>query len=109
MADVKDFDKPLDTWIEEDVDVHTFEPEVDEDNNRVKFKSVTKKIKQRTFYSEGSTSTVVCTDHRYFPLDKGKYLFKCRHCSWRRIAPPVSFKYDPETGILTRRHTGERV
>lgn len=108
---VSEFDKPLDTWVEEEVEIPAFEPVVDEKNNRVEFKRTTKKAIQKTFYSEGTTSKLVCApgQHHYFPLDKGKYLFGCTKCTWKRFAYPTSYKFDPETGQLTHRITGEPV
>ena len=105
-----EFDKPLDTWIEEEVDIPSFEPIVNEKENRVEFKRTTKKTLQKTFYSEGRSIRAVCADHHYLPVgSKGNYIFACTKCDWNRVAPPVSFKYDQETGKLTRRHTGEQV
>lgn len=103
------FDKPLGVWIDEEVNVRTFEPEVDEKNKTVKIVAKDKKYHQKTIYVDSKPSTIVCKEHIYFCADKGKYLFKCRHCAWHRVALPVTFKFDPETGILTRRLTGERV
>ena len=104
-----DFDKPLNVWTEEEVEVPTFKPEYNEKEKRLEVKQSTTKIKQRTMYVDSRPSTVVCSQHIYFPKDKGKSLFKCKNCAWHRIALPISFKFDPETGILTRRKTGERV
>lgn len=104
------FDKPLNQWIEDEVDVPTFEPQVNEAEGRVEFTQTTKKVKRRTMYSDAKPTRIVCSKHEYYCADKGKYLFKCRNagCQWHRIAPPISFKFDPETGILTHRHTGVR-
>lgn len=103
------FDKPTNQWIEEDVDVKVMTPVFNEKTKVVELKEEVKTFKQKTFYADSPQTKIVCNDHRYVCLDKGKYLFKCKKCTWNRIAPPVSFKFDQETGILTRRRTGEQV
>lgn len=94
-------------FIEEEVNIPSFEPVVKEDH--VEFKQTTKKATRKTFYSDQKPKQVICTNHKYICLDKGKYSFKCVKCSWHKIAFPHLFKFDPETGILSNRKTGARV
>lgn len=103
------FDKPLNVWTEEEVEVPTFKPVLNEKENRIEIVQSTTKLKQSTIYVDSKPSTIVCKEHTYFCKDKGKSLFKCKNCTWHRIALPVTFKFDSDTGILTRRLTGERV
>ena len=111
MKDEKTFDKPLNSWVEEEVEMPVFTPVVNEEENRVEFKQEMKKVRQRTFYSNAKPTRLMCADHVYACINKGKYLFKCqtRGCGWHRIAPPVTFKFDPATGFLTYRESGIRV
>lgn len=105
----EEFDKPLNEWIEEDVDVKVMTPTFDPETKKVELKQEIKRVKQKTYYSDSAPTRLVCTDHVYRCIDKGKYKFKCVKCDWHRIALPVSFKFDEATGILTRRDTGVRV
>jgi hypothetical protein len=107
MADK--FDKPVNTWIEEEVDVKVISPSFDHKTKQVTLNEEVKKAKQRTYYSDSPANVVVCSHHKYKMIDRGKYLFKCINCSWHRIAPPVTYKYNPETMELRRRDTNERV
>ena len=95
------FDKPLNKWIEEEVEVDTIKPVVNEAKNRIELKRVKQKATQRTLYSNKPTRRVVCTKHVYACVNKGKYIFKCKKCDWYRIAPPITFKFDQNTGILS--------
>jgi hypothetical protein len=103
------FNKPTNEWIEEDVEVKVMTPVFDEKTKNMTLKEETKIVKQKTYYADSVPSTVVCNEHVYLCLDKGKYHFKCRKCAWNRIAPPVTFRFDEGTGILTRRSDGSRV
>lgn len=103
------FDKPLEKWIEEDVTVPVMTPKFNPNKGRVEFKQEDKTFKQKTFYSNQTPRNVVCREHVYKCLDRGKYLFKCTKCDWHRIAPPITFKFDPKTGILEYRDGRGRV
>lgn len=100
------FDKPLNTWIEEEVDMPVFTPEVNEKENRVEYTQTTKKVKQKTFYSDAPPRMVVCSSHEYVCLSKPNSLFKCTKCDWHRVAPTITYRYDPETKKLIHRETG---
>lgn len=102
------FNKPLNQWIEEEVEMPVFTPEVNEDEGRVEFTQTTKKVKQKTFYSDSPPRRVVCANHEYICLSKPKSLFKCTKCDWNRIALPVTYRYNPETKELIHRETGEK-
>lgn len=105
----KPFDKPTNEWIEEDIDLQVMSPVFNPETKRVELKEETKRVKQRTYYSDNPASRVVCNSHHYLPFDMGKYMFKCSKCDWHRIAPPVTFQYLPDTGELVRRKSGQRV
>lgn len=93
-------------FIEEEVDVPSFEPVVNEKKKRVEFRRTTVKATRKTMFVDSKPRRVICKDHKYFPIDKGKYTFKCMNCDWHRIAPPITFKFDQKTGKLTYRETG---
>lgn len=103
------FDKPTNTWLEEDVDVSIMTPVFDPETHKVEVTETVKRVKQRTFYSDSPATKVVCNHHHYQMINPGRYMFKCIHCDWHRIAPPVTFRFLPETGELVRRDTGQRV
>lgn len=101
------FPHPTNTWIEEDVDMPVFTPEVNEKEKRVEFTQTTKRVKQRTFYADSPQKRIVCSNHSYVPLNLKKSLFRCTRCDWRRVAPVITYKYDPDKKTLSRRDTGE--
>ena len=105
----EEFNKPTNEWIEEDVEIKVVSPVFDPETKRVELKQESKMVKQKTFYSNSTPSRVVCKEHIYVCLDKGKYHFKCTKCDWNRILFPVTYRFDEKTGIATNRITGVRV
>ena len=105
------FDKPLDTFIEEDIEIPSFEPVVNEKEKRVEFKQTTRKATRKTYYAHSKPQRVVCAGgtHKFRCIDKGKYVFKCINCDWHRILYPVTYKFDEKTGIATHRITRARI
>jgi len=103
------FPKKTNEWIEEEIDIPVMKPVVNEKKKRVEFVRGTEKATQKTFYADSPLKKIICKKHVYKCLDEGKYIFKCKNCDWNRIAYPVAHKFDPKTGILTNRKTGERV
>ena len=101
-----DFPHKLNEWIEEEVDVPSTETVVNEKENRVEFKQNTRKATQKTIYLDSKPTRVICGDHHYTCIDKAKYVFKCTKCDWHKIAFPVTYKFNPETGKLIHRETG---
>jgi hypothetical protein len=99
----------LNQFIEEEVDIPSLVPTINEKENRVEFKQGVVKGTQKTFYASSTPSRIICSDHRYIPANMGKYQFSCIKCAWTRVAPPNKFRYDPETKILTTRDTGIKV
>lgn len=96
-------------WIEEDSEIPVISPVVNEKEKRVEFVHTTQKVKQKTYYADSKPIQVVCKDHVYICLDKHKYLFKCTKCDWHRILSPITHKYDPVTGFVTYRESGQRL
>jgi len=105
------FDKPTNEWIEEDVEIPMMTPKVNPEKGRVEFTQSNKKAKRRTFYSDSPNKKMVCPEgsHVFYCIDKGKYIFKCKNCDWHKIAFPVTYKFNKETGELIHRVTNKRV
>lgn len=98
-------------WIEEEVEIPTMTPVINEGMKRVEFKQTTQKATRKTFYSDSPTKKVVCAggEHKFRCVDKGKYIFKCRHCDFHKVAFPVTYRYNQQTGKLTHRITENQV
>ena len=96
-------------FIEEDVPIEVTTPVYDPKTKKVELKKETQTFKQKTYYSDSPPKKIVCNEHTYVCVNKGRYLFQCTKCDWRRFALPVSFKFDPDTGVLTRRNSNIRV
>lgn len=103
------FDKQLDTWIDEEVEIPSFEPVVNEQSKRVEFKQTVRKATRKTFYTKPSQRKLICNDHFFYPVDKKKCVFRCNKCGFNKIAYPVTYKYSPEDGKLTHRETRNQV
>ena len=101
------FPKLTNQWLEEEVDMPVMTPHVDEEHGRVEFKQENKKVKQRTFYADSPPKKITCAKHFFISIDIHKYLFGCRDCDWRRIAFPITYRFDPKAGTLTHRKTGQ--
>lgn len=103
------FDKPTNKWIEEEIEVPSFEPVVNEKAGRVEYTQRMIKATRKTFYAESKPRKLICNDHFFYPEDKKKALFACNKCSYKKIAYPVTYRYNPETGKLTHRITHKKV
>lgn len=101
------FDKPVNEWIEEEVEIPSFEPRVNEAKKRVEFVQATKKATRKTYYASSPARKVICAggQHKFRSLDIHKSLFKCRECDFHKIAYPVTYKFNQETGKLIHRKT----
>ena len=106
---MSDFPGKTNEWIEEEIDVPVMKPRVNERKKRVEFVPTTEKATKKTFYADSPLKRIVCNKHVYRCIDKGKYVFKCKNCDWHRVAYPVTHKFNPKTGILSNRKTGDRV
>ena len=81
------FPKPLNTFIEEEIEIPSFEPRVNEKEKRVEFIQTIKKATRKTYYSNSPSKKMICAGgtHVFRCLDKGKYIFKCRNCDFHKI------------------------
>lgn len=111
LNELSDFKKdhpntPLNEMIEEEVDLPVSEPVIDPVNGKATFKTVVKKVKQKSYYTQSIPKMVICGKHFYEPLDSKKYIFKCKNCDYHYQARIPTHKYKPETGELVVRMTG---
>ena len=107
----EEFDKPLNEFIEEEIEIPAFEPVVNEKMKRVEFRQTTKKATRKTFYAKSTPRKLMCApgEHFFYPKDKKKSLFACNKCGFHKIAYPVTYKYYPETGQLVHKITKRSV
>jgi len=105
------FDKPINKWIEEDIEIPVMTPKVNEKEKRVEFTQTTQKAKRKTFYSDSPSKKIICAKgtHVFNCIDKGKYIFKCKNCDFHKIAFPVTYRFNEQTGKLIHRITGNTV
>ena len=106
---MSDFPHKTNEWLEKEVDVAVMKPSVNEKEKRVEFVPTTEKATEKTFYADSPLRKVVGKKHVYRCIDKGKYVFKCKNCNWHKVAYPITYKFNPKTGILSNRKTGDRV
>lgn len=102
----EDFDKPLDKWIDETVNVRTLVPVMDEKNKRVKLEYQDVPTKQRTMYVNPPSRKVMCAagEHEFYCADKHKYIFACNRCSFKRQVFPTTYEF--KDGNLIHKITG---
>lgn len=107
----KKFDQPLNQWIEEEVEVPQMVPKVNQKEKRIEFEQKKVKATQKTFYASSPKKKMICAKgtHYFACINRGKYIFKCHNCDYHKIAYPVTFKFDPDTGVLAYRDSGIRV
>lgn len=96
------FNKPLNEWIEEEVEVPSFEPIVNEKMKRVEFKQTTRKATKKTFYAKSEPRKLLCSsgEHFFYPKDRKKSIFACNRCGFHKVAYPVTYKYNQDSGQL---------
>lgn len=99
----------LDTWVEETVSIPVKEPQYDPETGKTKVVETQKEFTQKSYYTNPPSRKVICAQHVYRPHDTKRYIFKCQKCAWHFQAFHPTHKYDPETGYLTHRRTGERM
>lgn len=82
---------PLDTWIEEEVEIPSFETEVDKRGNVVSVKPSTRKGTVKTIYSNPTPEKLSCPvgKHDYRITDKHKHIASCPNCMKNRYIRPV--------------------
>lgn len=111
MSTKNDFPHKTNEWIEEEVEIPSFEPVVNEKMKRVEFRKTTRKATRKTMYAHSEPRKLLCKsgEHFFYPKDKKKSLFACNSCGFHKIAYPVTYKYNPDTGQLIHKITKRRV
>jgi hypothetical protein len=110
MKDPKDFPKPFDEWVEEEVTIRKLVPtEIDETTGKFKLEYKDLKTTQKTMYVNPAQRKVMCSQgtHEFFCIDNHKYLFACRKCDFRKQAFPVT--YDLIDSSLVHKISGIKV
>ena len=103
------FNKPTNKWIEEEIELPVVAPVVNKRTNKIEIKETTQKVKQRTFYADTRPRKVICGNHHFVCINKGKYIFKCTKCDFHKIAYPVTYRFNQEDGTLIHRINGTKV
>lgn len=105
MPDQKLFDKPLNTFIEEEVPVkkNRFDPQ----SGRIT--SVTQMEKVKTMYIDAPAVKHRCKDgeHVFKCVDNHRYIFSCLNCRYSRKVYPTTYEF--KDGKLIHRITGNIV
>jgi hypothetical protein len=99
------FDKPTNTWLEEDVMVRTLVPTPTEKGVKFELKDVP--TKQKVMYVDAPKQTVICAKgkHSWYCKNPKKGLFACHNCKLERLVHPVTYKF--ENGQLINKRTGD--
>jgi len=107
LKKVSDFDKPLDTWIEEEVPVTKNKVTFDPKTKTVKVNQVVEMEKQKTIYINATPRKISCPPgkHEWFCKDEHTYIFGCRNCKRTTKVYPVFWRF--EDGHLISKVTGE--
>ena len=108
MSDKK-FPHPLNTFIEEEVQIPVMKPHVNEGKKRVEFTQEMTTATRKTMYSNNKPRVVICKDHHFVGVDSKKCIFKCTKCNYHKIAYPVTYRFNKQTGKLIHRVTGNTV
>ena len=104
--DGQDFDKPLNTFIEEEIEVDVVRPMIDPQNPEKKtFVRRKEKFLQKTMYLDVKPQQIMCPDqdHTFLPTQTPNH-FACTKCKFTAIAHPHHAKYNPETMKLENRN-----
>lgn len=101
------FDKPVGEWIEEEIEVPTFEAEVDNKGKVVGLKKTVKKMVEKTRYDEVPFKKFSCAsgDHYWTMRDKRKHVAGCTKCTKNLFVQPIKHKI--KDGKILDRDTGQ--
>ena len=87
---MKKFDKPLDTWIEEEKEIPVFMPQVDKRGNLTGLKQGKRKIIEKTMYQRVTPVKFDCGygNHNYSMKDIHRYIASCSKCMKNKFLRP---------------------
>src|SRR5690606_26738306 len=105
LSSGQEFPKPLNQFIEEEVEVDVVRPMLDEANPEKKtFVRRREKFTQKTMYIDAPKKKITCPDkdHLFEPTSTPNH-FACTKCNFTAIAHPHKAKYNPSTKKLEPR------
>ena len=105
LSDGKEFDKPLNQFIEEEVEVDVVRPLIDENNPEHKtFVRRKEKFTQKTMYLDIKPKQIMCPEgeHDFVPTLVPNR-FACEKCKFNVVAYPHKARYNPQTKKLEPR------
>lgn len=85
------FDKPLNEWTTEDVEVPIIQVKTDDDGKIVGVEKKTETRQVKTMYSEVKPQKFECAkgSHDWFMSDRHKHIASCRNCPKNRFLRAV--------------------
>lgn len=105
MSDDK-FPKPLDQWVDEEVEVPVMTAVHDRRGNIVGIKQSTAKRKVKTIYTKAEPRAVACAQgkHNWFMKDRHKHIAACKNpgCTKHRYLRAIFETIDKEGHIIDR-------
>lgn len=105
---MSDFNKPLNEWLEEDVEVPVFEAKFDKKGNIEGIEKGTATRHIKTMYTRSDPVKMCCADrtHQWFMSDKRRHIASCRKCTKSRFLRAIYEHIDLDEHIRDR-ITGE--
>lgn len=87
----KEFDKPLNEWVQEEIEIATIEPVLNEKHEVVGLKHGKRKAYEKTMYVNAPETSVDCGkgSHMWHIPDKHKHVAFCKKCPKRRLIRAV--------------------
>jgi hypothetical protein len=103
------FDKPLDEWVEEEIEIPVIEPVLNKKMEVVGLKHSKRKASQRTIYTQSKEERISCSkgQHNWHIPDKHDHVAHCYNCTKKRMIRAV---YERVTGgKILDRSTGDLI
>lgn len=110
MIEIKEFDKPFDTPIDEVVESERVEPKITIEEGKVtnvEYEKVKVKNTYKTTYHKMIPSNISCEDkkHEWYMKDTKRYIASCSACTKNRFLLPIRHKI--VDGHICDRDTGK--
>ena len=105
----KEFDKPLDVPVEEEVEVERMQFELSPDRKSAVGRTVKEKVKVKTIYSRKKLYSNICSDfnHNWIVPDPHKWVAVCTNCPKRVYLDPLT--QTVRDGMVVNRSTGTQI
>ena len=100
----KQFDKPLDKWVEEEEDVERVNNIFNPETRKITQETVIEKQKFKVRYDRVVGDFKTCTpfEHEWFVSDSHKYIISCRKCPLNKHIMPGREYIDPDGHVRSR-------